>query len=120
MVSAQSTLPLSPPTCLPRSLLQNGKGARITPPLFSTTSALFFHSLAESENLTALFSMRSALFAENTGVYPFPPRFPQPLRPIWTPPPPRSTLPGSPLFRGATRRLRSGIVEVRSEEHTSD
>src|SRR6266704_2248681 len=112
MVSSRSTLPLSPQTCLPHSLLQNGKRARFTASLFSTTCALFFHSLAESENLTALFSMRSALLHKNTGVYPFPPRFPQPFRPAWTPSPRRSTLAGSPLFKGATHRLLSGIVEV--------
>src|SRR5881394_3440082 len=112
MVPSQYTLLLALPASLPHSLLQNGKRAHFASSLFSTTSALFFRSLAESENLTALFSTACALLHKNTGVYPFPPRFPQPFRPVWTPSPRRSTLSGSPLFRGATHRLRSGIVEV--------
>jgi len=39
--------------------------------LFSTTCALLFHSLAKSESLTSLFSMRSALFAEDAAVCTF-------------------------------------------------
>src|SRR5882672_3065887 len=70
MVSSQSALLLALATSLPLSLLQNAKRARFASPLFSTTSALFFRSLAKSENLTALFSIACALLHKNTGVYP--------------------------------------------------
>jgi len=51
-------------------LLQPSAEPRSTNPLFSTTCALFAHSLAQSGKSSAFFSMVCALFAKTWGVYP--------------------------------------------------
>lgn len=112
MISSQPTLL---PIPLPRSALHSfaaqQKSALFRPFVFNnlrTLSSLF----CKSDLLTPFSSTICALLHKNTGVYPFSSAFPQLRHPVWARHFRRITLSSPPFLRGATHRLRNGIVEV--------